>query len=219
MGSFQTTTTHGLATSTVSSTSGSTMVGVSRGPIGPWGPGEPPGIIAELLTDAAEHAVDEAAGVVGGIALGQVDRLADGDAEGDVGPPAELIDGDAQEVAVDDRHPVDRPAIGELGDDGVDFVAVVFHAPGQLNGVGGGGDGELEEQVVDRRPAHVELVTQREGPLPGVSPCAGHQTRVRYSPVRVSTLTRSPVSTNSGTWTTAPVSSVAGFLAPDTRSP
>src|SRR5947208_13080423 len=112
MGSFQTTTTQGLATSTVSSTSGSTMVGVSSSPISPGGPGVSPGIIAEVLTDPAKHTVHEAAGVVGGVALGQVDRLADGDAERDLGPPAQLEDSGAHQVAVGDRHPVDRPPVG-----------------------------------------------------------------------------------------------------------
>src|SRR3954451_9591726 len=118
MGSFHTTTTQGRAMSTVSSMSGSTTVGVSSLPIS----------VPEVLADAAEHAVDEPSRVVGGVALRQVDRLADGDAEGDLGTPAELEDGDAQEVAVDDRHPVDRPAVGELGDDGVDLVTVLLHA-------------------------------------------------------------------------------------------
>lgn len=36
----------------------------------------------------------------------------------------------------------------------------------------------------------------------------------RYSPVRVSIFSTSPVSQNSGTLTTAPVSTVAGFVAP-----
>ena len=40
-----------------------------------------------------------------------------------------------------------------------------------------------------------------------------------YSPVRVSTLMRSPGLTNSGTCSTSPVSRVAGLRAPDTRSP
>ena len=35
-----------------------------------------------------------------------------------------------------------------------------------------------------------------------------------YEPERVSTLTRSPMFTNSGTFTVAPVSSVAGLLPP-----
>src|SRR6266550_9280385 len=44
-------------------------------------------------------------------------------------------------------------------------------------------------------------------------------TRSMYSPDRVSTLTRSPSSTNSGTWTTAPVSIFACFNAPVRVSP
>src|SRR4051794_10739849 len=105
----------GLATSTDSSMSGSTTVGVSSAPMAPGGPGVPPGSIAELLADLAQHAVHEPARVVGRVALGQVARFADGHPERDLGPPAELEDGDAQEVAVDDRHPLDRPPVGELG--------------------------------------------------------------------------------------------------------
>src|SRR5438445_7002965 len=44
-------------------------------------------------------------------------------------------------------------------------------------------------------------------------------TRVMYSPVRVSTLIFVPGSMKSGTCTVAPLSSVAGFVAPETRSP
>src|SRR5262249_13068269 len=44
-------------------------------------------------------------------------------------------------------------------------------------------------------------------------------TRPRYSPVRVSTLTTSPSLRNNGTWTTAPVSSVAGLVPPWAVSP
>src|SRR5215207_5224120 len=40
-----------------------------------------------------------------------------------------------------------------------------------------------------------------------------------YRRSRVSTLTRSPTFTNSGTWTTAPVSSVAAFVTLETVSP
>src|SRR6478736_8578520 len=55
------------------------------------------------------------------------------------------------------------------------------------------------------------------GPLGGSPPQPF--TRSRYSPDRVSTLMRSPSSTNRGTWTTAPVSSFAGFIAPVLVSP
>ena len=47
----------------------------------------------------------------------------------------------------------------------------------------------------------------------------GGQPRLRYSPVRVSTLTVSPGSMKSGTWTTRPVSRVAGLVAPELVSP
>src|SRR5437899_181300 len=40
---------------------------------------------AELVGDSRQHAVDEAAGVLGGEALGELDGLRDGDGRGDVG--------------------------------------------------------------------------------------------------------------------------------------
>ena len=43
--------------------------------------------------------------------------------------------------------------------------------------------------------------------------------RPEYSPDLVSTLIFSPSSTNKGTWMVTPVSSSAGFVAPDTVSP
>src|SRR5699024_12564948 len=46
-----------------------------------------------------------------------------------------------------------------------------------------------------------------------------HQARPRYSPVRVSTRTTSPSSTNRGMLTVAPDSSSAGFVPPETVSP
>ena len=59
----------------------------------------------------------------------------------------------------------------------------------------------------------------RAGELLAGSATLSAFTRSMYSPERVSTLTRSPSSTNSGTCTTAPVSSVAGFRAPVRVSP
>ena len=52
--------------------------------------------------------------------------------------------------------------------------------------------------------------------------CAGRgagQTRRRYSPVRVSISIRSPVLTNSGTWTMKPEPSLAGFITLPEVSP
>ena len=59
--------------------------------------------------------------------------------------------------------------------------------------------------------------------LHGVAPvsraAAGRHARSRYRPLRVSTRTLSPAFTNSGAWTTAPVSSVMGFVPPLAVSP
>src|ERR1700730_117538 len=76
--------------------------------------------------------------------------------------------------------------------------------------------------------AHRELDDLVEGDAPGSVRAAsrspgGHQpavaTRPRYSPLRVSTFTTSPSLRNRGTWTTAPVSRVAGFEPPEAVSP
>src|ERR1700730_8529316 len=48
---------------------------------------------------------------------------------------------------------------------------------------------------------------------------SGGHARLRYWPVRVSTLIFSPVVMNSGTWICAPVSRVAGFVPPGEQSP
>ena len=76
-------------------------------------------------------------------------------------------------------------------------------------------------------PAQLGLEENVQRPLAGLA--AGRhgvsrrrppsQTRPRYSPVRVSTLTFSPVVRNSGTWICSPVSTVAGFVPPVLRSP
>src|SRR5574341_308133 len=54
----------------------------------------------------------------------------------------------------------------------------------------------------------------------GISTASRHSlTRSRYSPVRVSTRTRSPTLTKKGTCTDKPVSSRAGLEEPETVSP
>ena len=79
-----------------------------------------------------------------------------------------------------------------------------------------GGDGQVREQLGRREPLGLGFVEQFERTLAGeVGARAGPgaampQALVRYSPVRVSTLMRSPGLTNSGTWTTSPVSKVVG---------
>src|SRR5262249_3579584 len=105
----------------------------------------------------------------------------------------------------------------------VDVGMVLLHAAHQLHRVLIGWGGLLLQERFDVEVAHLELVTESQGPLPSLAAASrdGHraQARARDSPVRGSTLIVAPGSTKSGTCTTSPVSSVAGFRAPDTRSP
>src|SRR5437764_14347623 len=100
------------------------MVGASSAPIA----------VPKLLADTGEHAVDEPAGVVGRVPLRQVDGFADGDAERNLRSPAELVDGDAEQIAVDDRHAVDRLPVGALGKDCVGSLSAVLQPAVQLGG-------------------------------------------------------------------------------------
>src|SRR5690606_8962158 len=138
---------------------------------------------------------------------------------------------DAQHRPVDRGQPGHGPAGGDPpGQLGVDALAVGVDPQGQLDRQVVRPDRQLGQHVLDGDALGLGLVEQLEGPLArrppalrtgGVEVAHGHgpHARVRYSPVRVSTLMRSPGLTNSGTWTTRPVSRVAGLRAPDTRSP
>src|SRR5579871_5580763 len=147
--------------------------------------------------DAAEHAVDEPARLLGRVGLGQFDGLADHRAGRDIRALQQLPGGLAQERPADRRHAVDSPGDGVRPDQRVDLR----HAPPDARHLCGrervGSDRELVEQLGGGDALHLGLVQQAEGALAGL-PAWSH-TRVRYSPVRVSTLTRSPVLTKSGT--------------------
>src|SRR5829696_6177032 len=199
---------------------------------------------AHLGGDVGQDAVHEPARVGGGQQLGQLDGLVEDDRRRYLGPGGQLEGGQAEQVTVDQRHPLDRPVLGGVGDAGVQLRKEPGDPVDQLDGVGVGGAGLAVVAVAGqhlghRPPQQVGLEQDVEGPPAGGRAGAGrspggfggagpappmrqgvaHCTRVRYAPERVSTLIRSPVSTNSGTWTTAPVSTVAGLVAPETRSP
>src|SRR5207253_3878619 len=69
---------------------------------------------AELLADAVEDAVDEAARLLGTELLCDLERLVDRHLGRHVGRPQELVDALPENVAVHDRHAVEAPVLGEL---------------------------------------------------------------------------------------------------------
>ena len=161
----------------------------------------------ELGRDLAEHAVHEPPGVLGRELLRGADGLVDRGAGRDVAGEDQLEGGDPQDRPVDRGHPVDPPSLRDRADGAVDLLEVLGRPLDELAGVG-------RDLAAGRLPrgehggavgvGHVRLVQDVEGEAPGLAPrrLAAHFTRSMYAPERVSTLTRSPSSTNSGTCAT-----------------
>src|SRR6478736_3013630 len=155
-GSFQTITIHGLSVSVSSSSSGSwTSIGAvtaarscRRRP--------------QLLGDAAQEAVDEAAGVLGRVLLGQLDRLADHDRARDLGLPPELVGGQPEDGAVDRGHALERPVLRELAQQRVDVGVVLLDPTHEPLGVLVGRRRLLLDQRVDAELTNLELVTEAQ---------------------------------------------------------
>src|ERR1044072_9534654 len=106
------------------------------------------------------------------------------------------------------RDAVESPALGVLRDLLVELGRVV--------------GGRVRERARERRGVPVEDVVERpagqvvlvEGEDGGAALLGTFHARDMYEPERVSTLILSPMFTNSGRATVAPVSSVAGLLPP-----
>ncbi len=80
---------------------------------------------------------------------------------------AQLVGRHAQQGAVDDGHPVQRPVPGEAGDEGVDLVLVPGDAGDHVGGEGLGGHDELFQHAAHGlAPLGLGLVQQRQRPLP-----------------------------------------------------
>jgi hypothetical protein len=125
-----------------------------------------------------EHAVDEVRRVVGREVPDQVHGLADRDRVGHLVDVQDLEDADAQRVAVDGRHPLQRPALGVRRDQLVDPRLVLGDAADQPDGVlvhrRVGGDHALVEGLAQRQAADLALEEHVEGPLAGLG-AGGHQ--------------------------------------------
>src|SRR6516164_5991284 len=140
-GSFQTITIHGLSVSVSSSSSGSwTSIGAVTA-LRSWR-GRP-----QLLGDAAQQAVDEAAGILGRVQLGQLDRLADHDRTRDLGLPPELVGGQPEDGAVDRGHALERPVLRELAEQRVDVGVVLLDPRTSRTAYSSGGAGCCSSSV------------------------------------------------------------------------
>src|SRR6476620_8260858 len=125
IGSSHTITTHGTSRLvSVPPSSSSTVSGttISSVPISAFATSH---LGADFRRDPREEPVDEATGILGGILLGELDRLGDRDRGRHVGKPPELERTETQQRAIHDRHPFQRPVLGELPDDGVDLLVVL----------------------------------------------------------------------------------------------
>src|ERR1051326_2034647 len=99
----------------------------------------------QLAMDAIENAVDEPARLRGAELLGDLDGLVDHDLGGRLRAPAHLVAGEPQDVAVDGRHPLEVPVLGEPRDDVVDLLLRRLRAAHELVR-------ELARVVVERVP-------------------------------------------------------------------
>src|SRR4051812_42454006 len=123
----------------------------------------------------------------------------------------ELVQRHPEDVALERRDALERPALGVARYEPVELVAMGQHAIHQLAGEW---PGLAVHQLLDRPAGHVGLVEGEHGGPALVGPPHLRYARETYSPERVSTRTRSPAFTNSGTRTVTPDSSVAGLSPP-----
>src|SRR3989338_4647019 len=92
-----------------------------------------------------------------------------------------------ENVAVDDRHPLEVPIVGMLRDHGIELRPGVCHAlrqqVGEVPDLGGGGvfPPKILEQLVQRRAPDVELVEDLQGVLAGLAALAHVGYLVRLS--------------------------------------
>src|SRR5262249_57862369 len=112
------------------------------------------------LEDPVEDAVDESARLGGGVPLGQLERLVEGDPRRYLGAVEHLVSPQPQDVAVDGRHAIEPPVLGDLGDHGIDPRLVLLD-PGDQS------LGELAELAIAQEPALDEPADFLEG-NPGI---------------------------------------------------
>jgi hypothetical protein len=114
-----------------------------------------------LLGDAAEEAVDESPGVLGGQRLGQLDGFVDGYGIGHVVTPQELEQRDPEHVPVDDGHAIELPAVGMGRYQGIDVRLMRLDALDQNAGSSSDLGRELLATLVLEAATHPSLSSAR----------------------------------------------------------
>ena len=163
-GSFHTITIHGLSV-TVDVSSIARLLGP-----------RPASVTTRALTAArsartprrcGEQAVDEPAGVLGGVLLGELDRLADHDRRRDLGLPAELVGSRGAARARSTAGMRSSAQCSENLRSSASISARCSSTPRtSCTAYSSGGAGLLVEQRVDAEVAHLELVTRDRAPAP-----------------------------------------------------
>ena len=118
-----------------------------------------------LAADGSEYTVHVTTRIIRAEAFGEFDRLVQDDSQRNVCTIENLENTHAQDQPVDRRHPLDRPALGVGGDDGIDVELAGFDAPDDLGHLFLRGDHEPSKHVGDRRPFDLCLIEQGQRSL------------------------------------------------------
>lgn len=86
----------------------------------------------DFFAAAIEDAIDEAARFVRAIFFGDFDGFVDGDGGGDIGASEELVESDAEDVAVNGGDALELVILAAFADDGIDFILEVEDAGDEL---------------------------------------------------------------------------------------
>ena len=173
----------------------------------------------QVLRDPSEHAVHEPSRILGGELLGRAHRLVDRDGDRDAALMQQLV-GRRREGSCGRATPSAPPASPSACAPSVrSSSSRCAHTPSTRSRVNGWlvrpAASHSARTARPSAPRDVRLVQdldRRPARLPAAR-AWDLLDPLDVGPERVSTFTRSPSSTNRGTWTTAPVSSVAGFSA------
>src|SRR2546428_56990 len=168
--------------------------GIARPPRGAPRPGRLRGPLLAAPDGRGEHAVHELRRGLRAEHLRELDGLVDDHAGRRVAGDAQLVERDAQHVAVDPGHLVDRELRSERRDLGVELLAVRDHAVDDFPGEGAGFVGEARAEraalpgLAGVRAIEVDLEEGLQGEAPRGMPAAARWSRGHAAEATPSTI-------------------------------